>query len=287
MHILRNLLAVSILLAAPRAEAELQKVLVTQARGAVVVAPDGQVAELRLDTALDPALATAVERGLRAMRFKPTIVAGVAAPARAGFIVFLAGERDGDQLRTRFDGIRFHAPPPTAGSSAAGISIFQLRSDNAPKYPEQLMRAGISGEVELAFLVGPDGKATDITVVRSGLVGALPRGTVAGKAMKSFEKAALAAGRQWTFEVPAALAIGSAKDRTFLTTLTFSVGLANPRIHGDGEWVELLRGEVRPIPWLGADTAGALADSSTRDGSSARLVGSLELSSPLAGTPLL
>jgi TonB family protein len=286
MRVLRKLMLLGAMLCTPLAQAKVEKVLVTQARGTVVVSPEGRVAELGLNTALEPALAAAVERGLRAMHFKPVIVDGVAVPARAGFIVFLAGERDGDQLRTRFDGIRFHAPD--AGSAAKGIAMnFQMRKDNAPKYPEDMLRAGISGEVELAFLVGADGKPSDIAVVRSGVVGAVPRGPAAAQGMKAFEKAALAAARGWTFDVPPTLLDGSPKARTFLTTVTFSVGLPNPRIHSDGEWVELLRGEPRSIPWLGPDAAAALADGSSRDGDTARLVGSLELDKPLAGTPVL
>ena len=98
---------------------------------------------------------------------------------------------------------------------------------------------------------------------------------------------ALAAGRKWRFAVPADLAGGSPKERTYLTTLTFSTGLPTPGIHADGEWVELLRGEIRPLPWLDEAAAPALADGSTRDGDSALLVGSLELARPLAGTPIL
>lgn len=289
LRTVRNVLLAALLFAAPAAQAKLEKVLVTQARGTVVVSPEGQVAELQLATALDPALAAAVERGLRAMRFKPVKVDGVAAPARAGFIVFIAGERDGDQLRTRFDGIRFHAPRPAAGAGAnpAITMDFDFRRENAPKYPEDLLRAGTSGEVELAFLVGPDGRPEDVAVVRSGLVGPAPRGAVPGRALKQLEGAALAAGRKWRFAVPADLAGGSPKERTYLTTLTFSTGLPTPGIHADGEWVELLRGEIRPLPWLDEEAAPALADGSTRDGDSALLVGSLELARPLAGTPIL
>jgi len=60
------------------------------------------------------------------------------------------------------DGIASLEPQATS-------SIAQLQALRAPPppYPAEAMRAGLSGTVELEILVGPDGRALDVRIVRS------------------------------------------------------------------------------------------------------------------------
>ena len=72
-----TLFAFLMLAVAPSALADgaVQLVMVTRAEGTLVVDVQGRVVELELGTELNPVLAPAVERGLRAMRFKPVFCA--------------------------------------------------------------------------------------------------------------------------------------------------------------------------------------------------------------------
>jgi TonB family protein len=82
------------------------------------------------------------------------------------------------------------APPPVANNPpephhAAVVAI----STPQPTYPEQAMRAGISGEVTVAFTVNADG---DVSKVR--IVSAKPRGV--------FDRSVLNAVAHWKFQPP-------------------------------------------------------------------------------------
>lgn len=81
------------------------------------------------------------------------------------------------------------APPPAAPAPAAT----QLRplSTPAPRYPQEALRAGAAGEVQVEFTVAVDGSVTNARVVRADP----PR---------VFDREALTAVRRWRFEpVPA------------------------------------------------------------------------------------
>ena len=82
-----------------------------------------------------------------------------------------------------------HAPTPAPAAQAPA----QLRplSTPAPRYPQEALRSGTSGEVQVEFTVGVDGSVTSARVVRADP----PR---------TFDREALTAVRRWRFEpVPA------------------------------------------------------------------------------------
>lgn len=278
-------LTMVLLLTAPRVPAEgtVQSIFLTRAEGTLVVDAQGQVVELAMKTKLDPLLAPAVERGLRAMRFKPVTVGGVATAARAAFTVQLVGEKIGDGLRVSFDGISFSAPGGRTDDVDEGAMSAKRMAP--PTYPGDMLRDGTMGEVQLAMLVTPDGRLADVAVVRSTLYGSRPRASVA-VAMRQFERASLLAARKWTFNVPPALGNAPAKDRTGTTRVVFLINRSGPEIAEPGQWVEVLREPSRPAPWLDGDDARKAAEQYVAGGGLAPIGGRFELLRPLAGTTL-
>lgn len=281
----------AVLMLAPQAlagSAATEPVLVTRVEGMLVVDTEGKVAELTLETELSPMIAPAVERGLRAMRFKPVIVAGVPTAARSAFTLQLLGTKQDGGLQVSFDGINFRAPK---GVEAQRIDEAGpvARKMAPPTYPGSAMIAGIMGEVQLALLIDADGKPAKVAIVRSNVFAARKtRATVSG--MRQLEQAALAAARKWTFTVPEGFASRSLKERTSMTQVVFL--LDSPGGGGSwyrpGAWLEVLRAPARPVEWLGPD-AGRLAADQVAPGSGglAPVAGNLELAQPLSGTAVL
>ena len=281
-------LALAMLAVAPRASADgtVQLVMVTRAQGTLVVDAQGKVVELKMDTELNPMLAPAVDRGLRAMRFKPVTVDGVATAARAAFTVQLVGERVGDDLKISFDGISFSAPDGhRSEADEADRKGLAKRRMTPPSYPLDLARDGMTGEVQLAFLVGADGRVEDMVVVRTTLYGSRP-GQSETEAMRQFEKATLRTARSWTFRLTPELAAAPAKARTRFTRVVFTIDGGDPEKAKPGQWVEVLREPSRVAPWLDEDTARKAAGQYVASGGLSSVGGTLELLDSLAGTAL-
>jgi|CXWL01.1.fsa_nt_gi protein TonB len=78
------------------------------------------------------------------------------------------------------------APAAVAPSAIADIQEARQISDAAPTYPPAAMRRRLEGLVELEFLVGANGKLSDISVARS-----VPPGI--------FDREAIRAAQRWSF----------------------------------------------------------------------------------------
>ncbi|MBS0661851.1 MAG: energy transducer TonB [Verrucomicrobia bacterium] len=83
----------------------------------------------------------------------------------------------------------------------------------APEYPPALRRAGVKGEVVVAFTVEIDGRVTDLEILRASQPG--------------FEAPALAAVRQWRFK--AARKNGVVVPARVVQTLVFAPDAAEPK----------------------------------------------------------
>nr|WP_295376064.1 energy transducer TonB [Pseudoxanthomonas sp.] len=79
------------------------------------------------------------------------------------------------------------ASPPPAPARAATPSAPRLLQDAQPRYPLPALRNRLEGEVELAFVIRPDGSVGDVR-----LTAAQPQGV--------FDAAAVAVASRWRFE---------------------------------------------------------------------------------------
>lgn len=96
-----------------------------------------------------------------------------------------AEQREADQRAAQ----QRAAAQQAAAATTASASASDLRplSTPAPRYPQEAMRAGQSGEVQVEFTVGTDGSVTAARVVRANPA-------------RVFDRAALDAVRKWRFQ---------------------------------------------------------------------------------------
>lgn len=78
-------------------------------------------------------------------------------------------------------------PAPPAASAAADGALPALVSRVNPRYPPRAQQRRIEGQVDVQFVVGPDGRVAEVQVVR-----ATPEGV--------FDREAVAAMQRWRFE---------------------------------------------------------------------------------------
>lgn len=274
-------------LAAAPPEPELRPTLLLTASGSLVVEADGSASEVAVDTPLSAALHPALVATLSKLRFRPVRVGGQLVRASTGYAVTLAGEPLAQGLRVKIDSITFG---PVKGSQAVradgAVEEIEGRQLGPPGYPHSLEVAGIMGEVRLAILVGADGRAEDVGLVRSMLFGQQFRKGVALKALDLLEKTSVQAARAWTFKVAPGYGAHSASERTVLTQVDYVLGPGGLDVRKEGQWLPVLDAPAHAIAWVPAEISGRLAEASPGQGSLAG-AGSIQLTRPASGTPVL
>lgn len=91
--------------------------------------------------------------------------------------------------------------PRATGPAQAQTGLPRLLADVAPRYPRAALNRRLEGEVSVGFRIGPDGRVSDVTVLRS-------------QPADVFDRAALAAAQAWRFE-PSGQWHGSSRQLVF------------------------------------------------------------------------
>jgi TonB family protein len=140
------------------------------------------------------------------------------------------------------------------GGTKAGYRIetpsasIVLKSMRPPRYPADLMRAGISGTVLVAFRIGLDGRVAEAATVQSMLFDVRGRDRVMQQIVRQFEMVAVGAVKGWTFEV-ASKATPSSREMTQYVPIEFLMqGVAgDPK---PGLWRTVVRSAAKAPAWL-------------------------------------
>jgi hypothetical protein len=275
--------------AAPELATAPQTVLAMHADGIIEIGTDGSVEALQFTTPLAGELKPALERNLRALRFKPVKVDGQAIRARSGFTVYLAGERVDKGLRIKFDGINFAAPRGEKVARSDGDEEDPTPGRmGPPNYPKDLLMSHLMADVQLALLLGGDGRVEDVRVVRTTMVGSRLTGNEARRAIAMFEKSALAAARKWTANVPGEFGARPPERRTAMTAVVYTIPMKGFDAFAAGQWVEVQRSPKRPVDWLPAEQKRAALDRiASGGGSLSATSGGVQMVEPLSGRPVM
>lgn len=146
---IRRVLFASLLLACPVLAADDEQVVVFETVAKVAVGADGYPEDVQGAERLPPALRQFVESTVDGWRFEPVLVDGV---ARKGMtwvrLSVCAVPQGGDfALAARYTG---NGPTPASGAVLV----------DPPRYPANALRAGVEGDMLVAYTVQPDGSAT-------------------------------------------------------------------------------------------------------------------------------
>lgn len=267
MKPVRNLLLATALAAAlPLAAAgrlpppEMQDaVYATRVDSTIEIGPDGRILRYEPITELKGPLASRVHALAEGFRFEPVLVDGKPVIARTRMRMHLVAEplEDGN-LKVGVEHVGF---PEGEGENwvppdgyARGIAR-RARIE----YPADALHMGLSGRVMVALRFGPDGKVLEAVPRESALYGVTGRERSLGKALATFERAAVESVRRWTVDVrvPAG-ASPRPEDLTAAVNIEFLIDRhPKPR---PGLWLHESRSRERPLPWLDPMLANNLPD---------------------------
>lgn len=276
---------------APAADADpapvLESVVLMRVQGKVVVDPSGGLAEMTLDTALDPALKLALEAAARRWTFKPVMIDGVARRAVSSVNIVLAATKEDDLFRVGIDSVSF-PDAGIAGSVADDEQPEPIRPGSLapPRFPMEQLQARAMGTVLLGIRVTAEGRVGDAVAIQSMVFDrGKGRSGPAKRHMRRFEAAAIEAVRSWTFIVPADAATRTPAQMTVVVPVQFNLGYD---LDTSGRWLPVLRRDKQAMPWLPASEPSRRIGVAEVAGSKpVPLAGLLELTGNVAGTPLL
>lgn len=224
------------------------KPLKLEVSGMIAIDHSGAVYDYTIDSILTPEVKQVVDRSVRRWTFEPVMRDGKPVYAKSRMHLTLNALPVANGYALQIDRVNF-----------SGSRVGQSRVP--PKYPMEALRASVGASVLVAVRVDQAGDVIDAAAAQSTLLGVRASGRNQELWRKVFEKASVAAVRQWKFQ-PADVMAGDEPDATVLIPITFTTG---DTPHPSGGWRSDLAGPQHPIPWLSTDKqhydASGLTDS--------------------------
>ena len=221
------------------------------AEGEIHVATDGRVTDYQLRSELPPAISTLLDRAVRAWRFEPVLVDGVAVNAKTAMHLGLTAEpQSDDKYVLRVANVRFGEP--------------QLRKSSVrpPHYPESAVHAHVGARVLLSLHLDEKGKVVEVAPYQTSLDVRMSSENQAEHWRKEFEQASVRAARNWQYDLTETLD-GKPIGTHVLVPLSFYLCEVSCRSSdSEGKWKAYLPGPVHPAPWSGTARVADAEDAS-------------------------
>lgn len=209
--------------------------------GAVVIGTDGVVQEHQLDPAsrLSPTLAAFVDRAIGQWRFEPVTVNGKPVRARVPMRLRLVASKAGDgTYSVRIASTHFGGDTPK--------DVPTWLTQQSPRYPKDVMRAGGEGMVYLVVQVGADGAVRNVGAEQVNLYVAGTENQMVW-IRKQLAEAAINAARSWRFQPPAAGALTGQDSWLVRVPVMFLMRQEKPRPE---DWITYIPGpRDADMPW--------------------------------------
>jgi hypothetical protein len=276
------LLALSPVPARAAQPTELERVYISYAEGTLQIAPDGSVAQVEVQPEVTGPLRGALANTIGKLHFLPVLEDGKPIRVMTGFHVVMLGRDNNGNLDVTLDSIDFQAPKGQAPASIEdGLTG---KSMPPPSFPKEEQRHGHMATVKVAVRITPDGHTGDVSVVDSMLYDHSTSPGDASRALKEFERAAIAGAHRWEYNVPPSAK--TAKQLTASVVIDFVYDFKpGEGLYKPGRWLPVQKAPKRAIAWLPDEDSRRIADS----GAQGRLggVGVVQPTQPVGGTPVL
>jgi TonB family protein len=203
--------------------------------GEIGIDPQGAVYDYDIGTILTPELKALVGKNVRQWKFEPVVRDGKAVHAKSGMRMILAAVPVDGGYRMRIENVRF------VGNRRPQAMV-------PPRYPVDMVKAGIGATVLVAVRVGANGDVLDAAPAQSRLIGARGSKKAVESGLRSFEKSAVAAAKRWKYR-PADIAAGDSPETTLIVPVEYRL---EDMYADQGGWREG-PSAAKPIPWLPAE----------------------------------
>lgn len=257
------IVAAVFLLAAGLAPAKDDPVLELAAVGMLEVGPDGSVHDYTLESDLDPAVASLVDRTVRSWRFEPVLVDGDPVIAVTRMRLDLEAVPAGESFVLRVADVSLGAPDP------ADMPL--------PPFPPSALGERVGAKVTLLVQVDADGRVQQVHVEQVSMTRRMGK---RGEFLRQrFADVSREAALGWTFGA-AELIDGERVAARYRVPVTFAPGSGS-------DWAErqdYIPGPYHPAPW--ADLEDAATGGLMAEGEAGRLDSRVKLRDEVVGSTL-
>lgn len=242
---------------APAEQGSGESVLTMRVDGELTIGTQGEVEAYALRTELTPDIQKMLDKAIPKWAFVPIEQDGKPVRAKTPMRITLVAREIGEQkYEVKIDNVIF-APltkeDREAAERAAGKAVARMNRLPFPRYPQELMLAGIEGSVLLRLRLNPDGSVADVFAEQSSLYNVKGSRRALDKARALLEKSATDAARKWTYSVENASA-EQTQDIDVKVPVKYSLkGPDEIERDGVGVWRYEYRGPRLDPPWKKAD----------------------------------
>ncbi|MCL6619545.1 MAG: energy transducer TonB [Thermomonas hydrothermalis] len=248
---------------APAEQVSGESVLTMRVDGELTIGTQGEVEAYALRTELTPDLQKMLDKAIPKWTFVPIEQDGKPVRAKTPMRITLVAREIGEKkYEVKIENVIFMplteedrraAEAAEAAERAAGKAVAKSNRLQPPRYPKELLFAGISGSVLLRLHVNPDGTVADVFAEQSSLYNVKGSRRALDKARALLEKSATEAARKWTYNVENA-SPEQKQDIDVKVPVEYSVeGPDEVRRNGVGVWRYEYRGPRLDPPWKKAD----------------------------------
>lgn len=242
---------------APAEQGSGESVLTMRVDGELTIGTQGEVEAYALRTELTPDIQKMLDKAIPKWAFVPIEQDGKPVRAKTPMRITLVAREIGEQkYEVKIDNVIFS--PLTkedreAAERAAGKAVARMNRLPFPRYPQELMLAGIEGSVLLRLRLNPDGSVADVFAEQSSLYNVKGSRRALDKARALLEKSATDAARKWTYSVENASA-EQTQDIDVKVPVKYSLkGPDEIERDGVGVWRYEYRGPRLDPPWPKTD----------------------------------
>lgn len=238
----------------PAAQGE--SVITMRLDGELSVDAGGAVHDYTIRTEVTPGVQQFLDRVIPRWKFEPVLMDGKPVIARSPMRIVLAAEPADGNYTIRLDNVLFipnsaeeHETDKKLRDARDGYGVESMRM-RPPRYPPELLYAGVGGIVLLNVRVAPDGRVEEAFAVQSSLLDVKGRAWHLEPARVLLERNAVAAARQWRFRIdaPDPQALTPAQ-RTVRVPVEYAIDRPGNR-ELTGSWRHEYRGPNITAPWL-------------------------------------
>lgn len=231
--------------------------------GTIDLRADGTVAGhvIDQDDKLTPALRNLVAQAAATWRFEPVTLDPGSTIGRARMSLRVVARKDeGDGYAVRIGSASFgrHSErTPPVGKSPDGVDGRRINRDmRPPRYPQPALQADVGGTVYLVLKIDREGRVSDAVAEQTNLRFVASEAAMARWRLL-FERASIAAGRDWKFQPPDADELIDAAFASVRVPISYIPPKhAGRPVDAAGTWDVYVPGPRVLAPWLRSDLAG-------------------------------
>lgn len=230
-----------------------ETLLTMRVDGDITIDTDGSVRSHSIDTAIEPALRTLLDRAVPKWKFHPVVLDGKATLAKSRMRLTLGAKQVDSGYQVSIDNVLFHdgkesqaAAPEAPREPQVEMKLAkQTAAIHSPKY-------AVNGMTVVTVLLSPTGRVEDVFATQTSFLNASGSAAQFDRARRQMEDNAMRAIRNWRFDVkvPPGLAPRPEQLSGTIRVKYVTAPGREEELDRPGNWRQETRTVQQRVPWI-------------------------------------